>query len=95
MEKRATTVDTGPSMPDDGAEDDLTALSRRISMAAMSDNSSSVSASEDNKYDSDTSHNFTGNLGDLEDNQRDSSAPEDEQPEDNEMKRKGTRAFSL
>ena len=82
--------DTGKMMLDNGGEDELAALSRRISMAAMTEsNSSSVSSSEDNKYDSDTSLNLTGNLGDLEDNQKDSSAPEDEQLDVAETKRKG------
>ena len=78
--KDRTQVDEQSQLPE--GEDELALLSRRISLAAVSDDSSTMSAVEDG-YNSDMSQEVTsmadGDLGDMEDNQRDSSAPEDEQ----------------
>ena len=78
--KDRTQVDEQSQLPE--GEDELALLSRRISLAAVSDESSTMSAVEDG-YNSDMSQEVTsmadGDLGDMEDNQRDSSAPEDEQ----------------
>lgn len=60
---------------------DLDDLSKRISQVAVSEDTSSLSTRD--REDSDASQDLTsmaeGDLGDLEDNQPDSSAPEDEQ----------------
>ena len=66
-----------PTRPDLDLED----LSKRISQVAVSDDTSSLSTRE--RACSDGSQDLTsmaeGEMGDLEDNQPDSSAPEDEQ----------------
>ena len=70
------------------AELDLEALSRRINQVAGGDDTSSSSSISRERNGSDVSQDLTsmadGDLGDMEDNQPDSSAPEDEQADHSE-----------